>query len=79
MSCSNSSADVDELVRRVTARGRENPSFAESRVRKHFADSMRAWAIVSALPQRLRGTIAEVNGMQVSQLLALLSEFARAG
>jgi hypothetical protein len=40
---------------------------------------MRAWAIVRALPQRLRGTIAEVNGMQVSQLLALLSEFARAG
>lgn len=66
LSCSNCSRDIEELVRRVTERGRENPSFAESRVRKHFSDSVRAWAIVSALPQWLRGTIVEVNGMQVS-------------
>jgi hypothetical protein len=69
LSCSNSSRDIEELVRRVTARGRENPSFAESRVRKHFSDSIRAWAIVNALPQWLRGSLVEVNGMQVDEPL----------
>ncbi len=65
LSCSDSDGNVEELVRRVTCRGRESASFAEARVRKHFSDSARAWAIVNALPQRLRGITVEVDGMQV--------------
>ena len=69
LNCSRSESDVEELVRRVLARGRESASFAESRVRKHFSDSARAWAIVNALPQRLRGRTVEVDGMQVKERL----------
>ena len=65
LSCSECDGNVEELVRRVTSRGRESASFAEARVRKHFSDSARAWAIVNALPQRLRGITVEVDGMQV--------------
>ena len=67
LSCSDSSSNVEELVRRVQARGRESATFAESRVRRHFPDNARAWAIVKALPQRLRGTMVEVDAMQVSE------------
>ena len=65
LGCSNSSANIEELVRRVTTRGRESATIAESRARKFFSDSVRAWAIVNALPQRLRGATVEVDGMQV--------------
>ncbi len=66
LSCRNCASDIDALVRRVTERGRESASFAESRVRKHFADSERAWAIVAALSPQLRGSLVEVNAMQVA-------------
>jgi hypothetical protein len=69
LKCSNRSSDIDELVRRVIARGRESASVAENRVRKHFSDSVRSWDIVANLPQWLRGAVVEVNGMQVNQLV----------
>ncbi len=69
LKCSNRSSDIDELVRRVIARGRESASVAENRVRKHFSDSVRSWDIVANLPQWLRGAVVEVNGMQVSQFV----------
>ena len=65
LGCSSSSSDMDALVRRVTERGREDKEFAERRVRRHFDDSVRAWATVSALSPKLRGALVEVNAMQV--------------
>ncbi len=65
LGCSSSSSDMDALVRRVTERGREDKELAERRVRRHFDDSVRAWATVSALSPKLRGALVEVNGMQV--------------
>jgi hypothetical protein len=64
---------MSELIRRVQARGRENSSFAESRVRKNFTESARWWAIVAALPPRLRGITVDVDAMQRRKFTESLS------
>ena len=66
--CTDSAQHMSQLIRRVQARGRENSSFAESRVRKNFTESARWWAIVAALPPRLRGITVDVDAMQVGDL-----------
>ena len=66
--CTDSAQHMSQLIRRVQARGRENSSFAESRVRKNFPDTARSWAIVAALPPRLRGITVDVDAMQVGDL-----------
>lgn len=73
-------SDAEGLIRRVVARGRERGDVAEMRVRKSIPDTVRAWSIVSALDERLRGVLIEVNAMQVQdavgqQVSAALKRF----
>ncbi len=58
-------SDAENLIRRVVARGRETQSVAEGRVRNNIPQTARAWAIVCALNEQLRGSLAEVDAMQV--------------
>ena len=58
-------SDADSLIRRVVERGRETQSVAEGRVRSNIPQTARAWAIVCALNEQLRGSLAEVDAMQV--------------
>ena len=58
-------SDAEGLIRRVVERGRERADVAEMRVRKSIPDTARAWSIVGALDERLRGVLVEVNAMQV--------------
>ncbi len=81
-------SDAEGLIRRVVERGRERPDVAEMRVRKSIPDTVRAWSIVAALDERLRGVLVEVNAMQVFgfefefvafSVLRHLAEFCVAG
>ena len=58
-------SDAEGLIHRVVERGRERADVAEMRVRKSIPDTVRAWSIVGALDERLRGVLVEVNAMQV--------------